>query len=521
MVWVFGFLLINCKSYNYHPSRKMSLEGKVSWEFLKEVSNTLDSYRVRALIDAKEDILNAGIYSEEDYNDILFTMFDEELLKYELFEYLKSNARGNLQTLRQFARDKNLDFRKAYDLFILLYNEKVLKVEELFDEIPSEEEGKPPKKIFKDLKIETFSGDITKIKSIYEPVEVIFEQEICSGCGLCAGICPVNCITIENGFGKVDTDTCIRCGLCYYVCPRSYLPIKSIHMHQGDVQEIKNMGKVGPFLKAFSARTKIPEIREICQDGGISSTCLYYLFDKNIIDRALGAKMSEDPWRPEPYLMKTKEDVLLTSGTKYVNNPNLSLLNDAELRDKNLAVVGVPCQMQALLKSKIYDINLPSLKNILYRIGIFCMESFPYNEGFLKICEKLNVNVLDVKKTDINKGKFFVYTKSGEELTIAIKDISNLAREDCEVCYDLTSESADISVGSIGAPSGWNFVLIRTPKGEELYNALIENDLIESKHAEEVKPGLPLLNRIAGIKKNKCMKHVNSKKEKNEKYPFY
>ena len=35
------------------------------------------------------------------------------------------------------------------------------------------------------------------------------------------------------------------------------------------------------------------------------------------------------------------------------NTPNLSLLNDKRLINGNFAIVGVPCQMQALLKSKL------------------------------------------------------------------------------------------------------------------------------------------------------------------------
>ncbi|MFW9877534.1 MAG: Coenzyme F420 hydrogenase/dehydrogenase, beta subunit C-terminal domain [Candidatus Thorarchaeota archaeon] len=65
-----------------------------------------------------------------------------------------------------------------------------------------------------------------------------------------------------------------------------------------------------------------------------------------------------------------------------------------------------------LLKSKIYNIEFPSLYNIDYRIGIFCMESFSY-ESILKICEKLNVDINDAKKRYINKSKFFIYTKKG------------------------------------------------------------------------------------------------------------
>lgn len=496
-------------------------EVQVSWEFLKTVSDTLDSYRVRALIDAKKDILEAGIYNESQYYNILFKMFDEERLKYELYAFLKKKGSHNFESLKTFAQKSSIDIYKSYSLLELLQNEKLVLVEELYDEVEGDDDS-PPKLIFKDLAINVPEIEsIDSIKSVYEPVSTIFESEVCSGCGICAGICPVNCIEINNGFGKIDEDKCIRCGLCYFVCPRSYLPTKILPMKLGVIPEIKEYGNIGYFKEAYSAKTKVKEISEVCQDGGISSTCLHYLFDKNEIDGALGAKMSSDPWRPEPVLLKNKEDIISAAGTKYVNNPNLQLLNQLNGGLKGIAVVGVPCMMQALLKSHIYDIGIPSLQKVKYRIGIFCMESFPYEDGFLKILEKLNVSVDDVKKTDINKGKFIVYTKSGDELNIPIKEISNLAREDCEVCFDLSSESADISIGSIGSPSGWNTVIIRTEKGKELYDELLKNGLIESKPIKDVKPGLPMLQKIAGFKRNGCKKHISAKKEKNKRYPQY
>jgi len=497
----------------------MSLEEKFSWEFLKNIADALDSYRIRALIDAKKDILEAGIYDESQYDTILFTMLDEEKLKYSLYNFLKNNSKSNLKTLIEYSEDTSIELNKTLSLLELLKNEKLVDVEELFDKIEGDENN-PEKLIFEDFLIEVNDGEISKLKPIYEPVKVIFESKNCSGCGLCAGICPVNCLHIYNGFGKIDEDKCISCGLCYFICPRTYLPVKVLNMTQEKTSEIKEYQKVGHFIEAYSARTKIKEISDICQDGGISSTCLHYLFENNKIDLALGAKMSNTLWRPEPVLLKNKEDILSTAGTKYVNNPNLELLNQKELMDKNIAVVGVPCQMQALLKSKIYDVGFPSLNNINYRIGIFCMESFSY-ESLLKICEKLNVDINNAKKMDINKGKFFVYTKNGEELTIPIKEISHLGREDCEMCYDLTSESADISIGSIGSPSGWNTVLIRTENGKKLYEELLSNNLIESKPIENVKPGLPLLQRIAGLKKNNSKKHIKSKLEENKRVPNY
>ena len=139
----------------------------------------------------------------------------------------------------------------------------------------------------------------------------------------------------------------------------------------------------------------------------------------------------------------------------------------------------------------------------------------------LLICDTLQVNVNDVKKTDINKGKFFIFTQDGQEHNVPIKEITHLAREDCELCFDLTSESADISIGSIGSPSGWNTVILRTEKGKYLYDELISNDFIESKPIKDVKPGLPLLLKIAGSKRNKCDKYISSKILENKRVPQY
>ncbi|MFX0042906.1 MAG: Coenzyme F420 hydrogenase/dehydrogenase, beta subunit C-terminal domain [Candidatus Hodarchaeota archaeon] len=497
----------------------MSIEKNLSWEFLKNLADALDSYRIRVLIDAKQDILEAGIYDEFQYEQILFKILDEEILKYSLFNYLKKNSESNLESLNQFSTENSIELYRSLSLLELLKNEKLVLVEELHEKI-KEDEKNPEQLIFKDFSIKIINEQSSKLKPIYEPVKVIYDSKICSGCGLCAGICPVNCLHIYNGFGKIDEDKCIHCGLCYFVCPRTYLPVKVLNMTQEKTSEIKEYQNVGFFLEAYSARTKIKEISEVCQDGGISSTCLYYLLENNEIDFALGAKMSNTLWRPEPTSLKIKEEVLSTTGTKYVNNPNLQLLNQNELKNSKIAVVGVPCQMQALLKSQIYNVGFPSLNNIEYRIGIFCMESFSY-ESLLKICKQLDVDINNAKKMDINKGKFYVYTKKGEEFSVPIKEINHLAREDCEVCFDLTSESADISVGSIGSPAGWNTVIIRTEKGKLLYEKLISNNLIESKLIEKVKPGLSLLQKIAGSKKTKSKKYISSRLNENLRVPYY
>lgn len=47
------------------------------------------------------------------------------------------------------------------------------------------------------------------------------DQTKCTGCGLCADICPVQAIKVEDDFPVVDKEWCIGCGVCAVPCPTS------------------------------------------------------------------------------------------------------------------------------------------------------------------------------------------------------------------------------------------------------------------------------------------------------------
>ena len=64
-------------------------------------------------------------------------------------------------------------------------------------------------------------------------------------------------------------------------------------------------------------------------------------------------------------------------------------------------------------------------------------------------------------------------------------------------------------------------MLIRTQIGNELYNGLIANDLIESKKIKDIQPELPLLEKVAKSKRNKCTERIDKKKNEKLRYPRY
>ncbi|MHA1998652.1 MAG: Coenzyme F420 hydrogenase/dehydrogenase, beta subunit C-terminal domain [Promethearchaeota archaeon] len=465
------------------------------------------TFRFRCLVDAKQDILNAGRISEDEYLKLLNVILKEELVKARVLREFEK-VDGAVAEPALSATFPQLSMSNA-ELVAILYQ---LVVEGYVTTTFNEN---------RDLFFTFVTSNPVAVAPVYVPVNVVQDGKACSGCSYCQVACPVNCIDVDDGKVSIDLDKCIRCGLCYTACPRSFLPKRVFEWHAVNTSFLKEETKIGPVIEAWTARTTHTGIDAVKQDGGITSSVVLHALQSGMVDAAIGSRARDGvPWKPEPCIMKEPRDVLEAAGTKYVNTPSLKLL--AGLKSTGaIAVVGTPCMMQALRKADVYPSGTTGVANIRYRIGIFCMESFTY-EGIKHLAEDiLGVNLSDVVKMDINMGKFFMHDGSSEPKTAEMKAVGKLARLGCHCCYDLTSEMADLSIGSIGSEAGWNTVLIRNQKGKELFDSAVEAGLIEKKPLESVKPGLSLLKKLS-FRKKRAYESTEKKRVADGKYhPFY
>jgi coenzyme F420 hydrogenase subunit beta len=282
------------------------------------------------------------------------------------------------------------------------------------------------------------------------------------------------------------------------------------------------MDPFGSYKFAISARATDKQIRKKSQDGGIVSAAYIHGLESGLVDGVIVADKGED-FCAVPKVATTVDEVLSAAGTKYTTSPNLSVLKNAvrEYGCDKVGFVGTPCQVQSIRKMLKYPVGYRHVPDkIALVMGIFCMENFPYNGLKTIVEEHCGIKMEDVAKTDIGKGKFWVYSKWGDVKTIKLKDTHPYEQQSCHVCMDYTAELADISTGSVGSPDGWSTIFIRTANGEAYYKAMEDAGVIEIKNIDDVKPGLGLVEKLANSKKDNNGKERAHRKEIGLPLPY-
>ncbi|MFX1311896.1 MAG: Coenzyme F420 hydrogenase/dehydrogenase, beta subunit C-terminal domain [Promethearchaeota archaeon] len=295
----------------------------------------------------------------------------------------------------------------------------------------------------------------------------IVRTGICTECATCAAVCPVLEWDDLAGQPKL-VGKCTGCGICYNQCPRT---ITDPYQLMGD------------FKTGYVANTNIPEVIG-GQDGGTVTSLLCYLFDEHLIDAAVVTmKDPNKPWYPIAQIITNKDDAIKSSGSIYSHSQTVEALMDAVRQDfRSIAFVGTPCNIDAV--SKMFDSPTGMLKYFMrchvLKIGLFCMDSFA-PEALYPFFEKDGIDLSNVQKMDINKGKFHLYyDPQGEPAkSYTIRQLDKFKSSSCNFCTDLTAEKADISVGSVGSGANKNTVFARTGIGSEIIEDAAEKGYIK------------------------------------------
>ena len=338
---------------------------------------------------------------------------------------------------------------------------------------------------------------------------------LCTGCAACVVACPHPVLDYEtaNGVYKpfhLDIDggpeDCTHgqkgCTMCTRACPRFRNWEGEIDTHrfarERTEDEVYGIGDV------LLARASDVTLVEAGQDGGFVSALLIYALENDVIDAALVSGLEGDgsTWRAEPRVVRTRDEVLATAGSRYTYSANLLAYPEAaEGGAERIALVGMGCMASApgvMLTRKAGKIA----RRLSLTIGLLCSKTFDdaIFEGLFEA--KYDIKRADIKKMNI-KGVFQIWTTDGAFHEVPLKEAHAFTREGCKLCPDFAAEHADISTGGIGAFGDWTLVIVRTDQGRQLMDALKAANLIETRPGDDDPGAVALLHKLAQVSRKR------------------
>ncbi len=334
------------------------------------------------------------------------------------------------------------------------------------------------------------------IKSFGDLITEVQEEGICGKCGGCVSFCSageLNALEIAEDGGPrfVDEDKCLKCGICYLVCPQ----IKALNSELKEKHSWK--APIGSYRKLTSARTTNKEIRDTCTDGGVVTSLLIHALEKHLIQGAIVSKKL-DPFTRQPVLITEPDELLKTAGTYFDKTTHLEEIGrkyttySPVIREigslgrgrlESVALVGTPCQIYTVRKMQL--LNVIPADMVTLTIGLFCMENFSFDEDARsKLEKKLKIELKDVKKLNV-KDDVIVTLENGEVVHLPFEAVDEIARPACFACPDFANDYADISVGGLGSPDGYTTTVVRSGRGEGIYNSAKNDKSIEELSFED------------------------------------
>lgn len=310
----------------------------------------------------------------------------------------------------------------------------------------------------------------------------VWSLDTCAGCGLCVAVCSKQVLVWDGGdhpvlekriktvgYTKGPLDSCSFCQkFCEEACPR-----------------LDRWAALGSrSILAASARGPVKSgapndvIRSILTAGRSTG-----LLDGVVI-------LDVDPWDLQPVarVVSSVEEIVSVLGPQYLWAPVFDALNEAVFQRgmKDIAIVGTPCAAQAV--RKIMVSNNPRLNPyqdaLRLTIAVFCTGVYRSDVIEEILVKRMDVAREQVKRLEISPNREWMRAVlwDGSVRTISRQQAESFTRPGCGSCDDYLGESADLAVGTLGAPEGASTLIIRSRTGDVFVRNAIQLNLLETSH---------------------------------------
>jgi len=291
-------------------------------------------------------------------------------------------------------------------------------------------------------------------------------KELCSDCGLCdtyfIHYVKTACAFIEPDIAHLEAKTHGR---------SRDLAIED-ELYFGVHQQMLSAQKTDPIAGA--------------QWTGIVSSIAIKMLEKGVVEGVVCVQSQpSDRFAPKVIIAQTREDILLARVNKPTLSPNLSVLEEVIKSGlKKLLVIGVGCQIQALRAvqdklglEKLYVLGTPCVDNVS-RAGL---------QKFLESTSRSPATVVHYEfMQDFNI--HFKHSDGTVELVpffgLKTKELKEVFAPSCMTCFDYTNALADLVVGYMGAPYGWQWIVVRNDRGQEMLDLVSDELTVQAVTAQ-------------------------------------
>jgi 3,8-divinyl protochlorophyllide a 8-vinyl-reductase (ferredoxin) len=320
---------------------------------------------------------------------------------------------------------------------------------------------------------------------------------------------------LQPGSARPAKELCSDCGLCdtsyvYYVkdaCAFIHQQVDDLETKfHGRSRDLDNENDLyfGVHNSMVAARKTEPIAG--AQWTGIVSSIAIEMLEKGLVEGVICVQNKpDDRFGPMPIIATTREEILAARVNKPTLSPNLNLLDQVEQSGmKRLLAIGVGCQIQALRAvqdqiglEKLYVLGTPCTDNVT-RSGL---------QKFLETTSRSPETVVYYEfMQDFNV--HFKHEDGSTELVpffgLNTKELKDVFAPSCLSCFDYVNSLADLVVGYMGAPFGWQWLVVRNGTGQEMLDLVqdqLETQPVASKGDRKaaVQQGIPAYDKAVTL----------------------
>jgi coenzyme F420 hydrogenase subunit beta len=334
----------------------------------------------------------------------------------------------------------------------------------------------------------------------------VVKWRLCLGCGACAYICPEDRIRLmdfshEGIRPVVNMADCGSCRKCLDVCPAVRSDFRANGAQTTNVAPNSFRKEWGPIAAIWEGYATDPQIRFCGSSGGVLTAIGAYCIEVLGMHGVLHiAQDPDDPLRNRTRLSRTREELYVSSGSRYSPASVCNSLGFVEKAPAPCAVIGRPAEISAVSNARRINADLD--RNVGVTLSFFCAES-PSTKGTIALLEKMGIDPASVTSLRYRGNGWpghFSPTIRGKEsppATMTYQEswafLQSFRPWSVQLWPDGTGELADISCGDPwyekpdGQNPGFSLVVARTDRGREIIEGAIRGGYLSLKPADNWK----------------------------------